>query len=117
MRQNVTLLGSLLIAQGALGLLVALIVLVSVAGGGLLSGDADAMAVTSIVGLSVGGFLALLALPSLIAGIGLLSHKRWGRIFALVVCVLSLLHLPLGTALGIFGIYVLTRDETAALFA
>jgi hypothetical protein len=117
MRQHVTLLGSLLVAQGILGLLAALVVLLSVAGGGVLSGDAEAMAVTGIVGLAVGGFLALLALPSLIAGIGLLSRKRWGRIFALVVCILSLLHLPLGTALGIFGIYVLTRDDAAAQFA
>ncbi len=115
MRQHLTLLGAFLIAHSALSLLVAMIIFISIAGGGLLSGDMTAIAITSTVAAVIGGFFILLALPGLIAGIGLLYGKKWARILGLLVCILSLLNIPLGTALGIYGIYVLTRDETAAL--
>lgn len=116
MRQHVTLLGALLIAHSALGLLIAAIVFISVAGGGLLSGDAEAMLITGTVATAVGGFFAFISLPGLIAGFGLLSFKPWARILALIVCILGLLHVPLGTALGIYGIWALTKEEAAELF-
>ncbi len=116
MRQHVTLLGALLIAHSILGLLIALIVFISVAGGGLLSGDAEAMMITGTVATVIGGFFALISLPGLIAGIGLLSLKPWSRILAMIVCVLTLIHIPLGTALGIYGLWALAKDESAALF-
>jgi len=45
-----------------------------------------------------------------IAGWGLLKLEPWGRIFALVMAFLDLLHVPLGTALGIYTLYVLLPD-------
>jgi hypothetical protein len=116
MRQHVTLLGAFLIAHSALSLLLAMILFISIAGGGLLSGDATAIAITGTVAAVLGGFFVLISLPGLIAGIGLLYHKKWARILGLIICILGLLAVPLGTALGIYGIYVLTRDETIALF-
>lgn len=114
MRQHVTLLGAFLIAHSALSLLLAMILFISIAGGGMLSGDATAMAITGTLAAVLGGFFVLLALPGLIAGIGLLRGKKWARVLGLIVCILSLVNIPLGTALGIYGIWVLTRDETAA---
>ncbi len=114
MRQHVTLLGAFLIAHSALSLLLAMILFVSIAGGGMLSGDATAIAITGTLAAVLAGFFVLLALPGLIAGIGLLYGKKWARVLGLIVCILSLLSIPLGTALGIYGIYVLTRDETTA---
>lgn len=114
MRQHVTLLGAFLIAHSVLSLIVAMVLFVSIAGGGMLSGDATAMAITGTVAAVLAGFFILLALPGLIAGIGLLRRQSWARILALIVCILGLLEIPIGTALGIYGIYVLTRDETAA---
>jgi hypothetical protein len=35
----------------------------------------------------------------------------------IVISALDLLSVPLGTALGIYGIWALTRPETEALFA
>jgi hypothetical protein len=45
------------------------------------------------------------------AGIGLLQRASWGRITALVAGFLSLLNIPLGTALGIYTIWALLAGD------
>jgi len=117
MSQHVTLLGTLLLVQGAVILMGAIVVALIMAGGGLLSGDAEAFAITSTVGTLIGGYLVLLALPSLIAGLGLVNRRPWARIVGLVVCCLALVKVPLGTALGIYGLWVLTREGTEVVLA
>lgn len=116
MRQHVNLLGILLVVQGSVVLLGAIIVVMVMITSGLLSGDIQAFAVTGTVGMAIGAYLLLLAVPSLLAGLGLMSLKPWARLLALVVCCLALVKVPLGTALGIYGLWTLTREETAALF-
>jgi hypothetical protein len=49
-------------------------------------------------------FSAALALT---AGFGLLNRRPWGRIVAIIAAVLALLKFPLGTALGIYTLWVL----------
>lgn len=52
-----------------------------------------------------------------IAGsIGLFMLAGWGRGMSLAFCGISLVNIPFGTALGIWGLIVLTRPETADLF-
>jgi hypothetical protein len=75
-----------------------------------------AVPVLTLVGGIASSFLILLSLPRLIAGIGLLKHQSWARILTLVVSVLGLIDLPLGTALGIYGLWVLTHRDTSSLF-
>ena len=115
MDRHVTILGALYIAYSAMGLLAAMIVFISVAGGGLLSGDMDAIAITATVGALIGGFLTLVSLPGLIGGIGLINRKPWSRVLTLVISFLNLLAIPFGTAVGIYGIWVLTKQESAQL--
>ena len=55
MEKHVTIVGSIYIALGALCLLAALIVFVSIVGGGLLSGDKQAMAITAVLAAWCGG--------------------------------------------------------------
>lgn len=59
-------------------------------------------------------FLAIIFVISaalrFIAGGGLLKLEPWGRIFALVMAFLDLIHIPLGTALGVYTLYVLLPD-------
>jgi len=43
-------------------------------------------------------------------GWGLLKVQPWGRTFALVMGFLILIHIPFGTALGIFTLFVLLPD-------
>ena len=44
---------------------------------------------------------------ALIAGYGLLQRRPWGRVVAIVAAILALLKFPLGTALGIYTLWVL----------
>ena len=69
-----------------------------------------------IVGLSVGGFMWLLSIPKIIAGVGLLKRMEWSRILTLVLAVIALINFPLGTALGVYSLVILLRDEAVQLF-
>lgn len=115
MGKHLTLLGALHLAAGAVLLAVALFVFVAVAGGGLISRDPDAIAIATLVGITVATFLSLLALPGLAAGWGLLKRRWWSRILALIIGAVNLLNVPFGTALGVYTIWVLMQDETVVL--
>jgi len=58
--------------------------------------------------------VAAKAIACLIAGYGLLEREPWARTVALVVGVISLLNVPLGTALGIYTLWVLLPAEADA---
>jgi hypothetical protein len=120
MEQHIKILGVLNIvwgAMGALGGLVILLVFGSAFGivGTAIHHDADAAIALPIIGL-VGGaiafFLLLLSVPSIVAGIGLLNFKPWSRILTIVVSAFHLLSIPFGTALGIYGLWVLFSQES-----
>ena len=117
MEKHVTIVAVLRIAFGALGILAAIIILLAVVGGGLISGDSDAMRVTAIVGPSIALVLVLVSLPGIIGGVGLLKYKPWARILVIILAILDLFNIPIGTALGIYTLWVLFQDETAQLFA
>ncbi len=50
---------------------------------------------------------AVMALVSLVTGYGLLTQKPWGRVLGIVMGILTLIKLPVGTALGIYTLWVL----------
>ncbi|HXZ27893.1 MAG TPA: zinc ribbon domain-containing protein [Terriglobales bacterium] len=52
-------------------------------------------------------YLLLKAIASFMAGWGLLQKQPWARTLTLVLGFLELLHVPLGTALGIYTLWVL----------
>lgn len=116
MDKHVTLLGVVLIAAGALGLLAAAIVFWAVAGGALFSGDMTAIATTTTIAGLIGGLIAVLSIPEIIAGIGLLKKQNWARIMALILSVINLLEIPIGTVIGIYGLWVLLKQETINIF-
>jgi hypothetical protein len=83
------------------------------------SGDADsariAAPIVGVIGVIIGIFLLALALPAILGGWGLLNYRSWSRILMIVISGLSLLHFPLGTALGIYGLWVLLNEQTRQL--
>lgn len=117
METHVKVIAWLYIILGILGLLAAGIVVLAVAGGGLISGDRTAITITTIVAAVVGGLLVLLSAPGIVAGIGLLGFHPWARILAIVLSVLNLPGFPMGTILGIYALYVLLDDDTSRLFS
>ena len=116
MKQHVTVVAALQIASGALKIFAAVIAFVAIVGGGLISGDVEAMAITGIVGPAVSLFLVMLAVPSILGGVGLLKGKAWARILVLVLSVFNLIDFPLGTMISLYTFWVLLHGETSALF-
>jgi len=114
--KHITSIGILHIASSAPLLLAALIVFLAVAGGGWLSGEADVIAITFIVGISVASLLIVLSLPGLIVAYGLLKKRSWARIAGLILGFMELVSIPFGTALGIYTIVILMKDESESCF-
>ena len=61
---------------------------------------------------AVGWLLLARGLLGVIAGWGLLDRQPWARILAIVLAVFTLFHLVLGTALGIYTLWVLLPGES-----
>lgn len=47
------------------------------------------------------------AVLALVAGFGLLNRRPWGRVVAIIAGILALIKFPIGTALGIYTLWVL----------
>ena len=62
---------------------------------------------------SLGIFLGLFGLLHLALAWGLFERQSWARILGLVLGVLALLRFPLGTALGIYTLWVLAPEPAA----
>jgi hypothetical protein len=122
MAQHVKILGILHIVFGALGVFAAVIVLLIF--GGISAfvhvSDRSSDLPAPILGV-IGGFvfvlLLVLSLPGLIIGVGLLQFRPWARLAAIILSALDLLQVPFGTALGIYGLWVLLNRETEQMFA
>ena len=124
METHVKVLGILHIVLSAFGLFAALVILLITGGAagivGATASDADAVLALPIIGIAgtaLAVFLLCLSLPGFVAGIGLLRFRPWGRILGIVVSILDLIHIPFGTALGVYGLWVLFSSETERLFA
>lgn len=115
--QHVLILGWLYIVGYSLFLLVGVFVFILLSGIGVASRDATAVMVLSTVGTFVAAILTLLALPGMIAGVGLLRRRNWGRILAVVVGILGLSNVPIGTLMGIYALIMLTKPEATEYFA
>ncbi|HEX7049834.1 MAG TPA: hypothetical protein VF188_06435 [Longimicrobiales bacterium] len=119
MRTHVAVLGWLQILLGVLDLLMALAIFGIIAGFGLvagLSGEPSVPIITGVLGTVIGFLVVLTGLPNLVAGFGLLAHKNWARILALILAVFNVLKFPWGTALAVYTFWVLLHRETKRLF-
>jgi hypothetical protein len=123
MAQHVKILGILHIVFGSLCVLGGLIVLAVMGGIAGIVGASDQTqdaAVAVPILAAIGGFVCILCLvlglPGLIGGIGLLQYKPWARIVVIVLSALDLIHVPFGTALGIYGFWVLLNPQAEAMF-
>jgi hypothetical protein len=123
MEQHVKVVAILNIVYGGLGVLIALLVLLFFGGmAGVVhsdpSPDSD-VGVAALGVIAVFGFIviALISVPAVIGGIGLLKFREWARILLIVMSALNLINIPpFGTALGIYGLWTLLNDGTRVLF-
>lgn len=58
----------------------------------------------------------LLMIPAFVAGYGLRKGKSWAKVWTIIACSLATLSFPLGTALGVYGLWFILGDEGKAYF-
>jgi hypothetical protein len=124
MTTHVKVVAVLYLFLSAFGLLAALVVsMVFGVAGTIVRGNAepnDAAIALPIIGLTATvavAYLVLTALPGLVAGVGLLKLRPWARVLGIVVAVFYLIHIPFGTAIGIYALWVLLNSDTERLFS
>jgi hypothetical protein len=61
--------------------------------------------------------MLVLAIPSIVLGVGLLHFRPWARSIGTVVAILELLSFPIGTMVGLYALWVLLTRETDPLFS
>lgn len=123
MDTHVKVLGVLYIALSALGVLAALFIAITFGGSAAIvgaaadAGDAAiALPIIGMAGMALVVFLLVVSVPGLVTGFGLLAYKPWARILGLVLSVINLIHIPFGTIVGIYGLWVLLNKDTERLF-
>lgn len=123
MLTHVKTLGILNIVLSSLGILAAVLALLFFGGiagiVGMACQDEGRLIAVPILGL-VGSLIFILVMlvssPGVIAGVGLLKLRPWARILSIVISAVNILNFPFGTALGVYGLWVLLSNETITLF-
>ena len=100
--RNLKILAWIHIVTGVPTLLVALFF-----GAMIVSPDPD----ERIVGVIIGGLFGVKAATSLALAWGLLRYRPWSRLLGIIVSVLHLPLIPIGTAIGLFGLIVLEENK------
>jgi len=117
MRQHVSFVGALHIGFGLLGVAGALAIFFGFQFlFELVEDEPIAQDVLSFIGNSVGLILLFFSTLGVIGGIGLFSYRPWARILVMIVSALNCLNVPVGTAKGIYSLWVLMQPETIELF-
>jgi hypothetical protein len=117
MEKHVDILGWLYIVSGGFWLALGLFAFVVF---GVLAVNppyySDDPAMLALIGMIILTVCAIGAIPGILGGLGLRRRKNWARILIIILGFLNLPAIPLGTALGIYTLNVLLKEETAKLF-
>ncbi len=69
-----------------------------------------------VIFVIIGIIIAIVSIVAIVGAIGVMKRKEWGRIVLIVVSFFNLIHVPLGTVLGVFTLWVLLNDEIVRIF-
>jgi hypothetical protein len=115
MDKHITLAGAFNLAMGIMGIIGVITgsMMVSVLEKYIEEPDAAAIVMLAVsLGLS---YLGVFSAAQIICAIGLLKRKSWSRVLMIIVSAFKLPSVPIGTALGIYTIWVLIQDETKTI--
>ena len=117
MKQHVSFVGALHIGFGILGIVGALAIFFTFQFVfQFVEDDIIAQEVLAFIGNSVALLVLFFSILGVIGGIGLFSYQQWARILVMIVSAINCLNVPVGTAKGVYSIWVLMQDETIELF-
>lgn len=117
MKQHVSFVGALHVGFGILGLLGALAVYLSFHFAfSFVEHEPLAQKLLSFFGNTLSLIIAFFSVLGIVGGIGLFSFRPWARILVMIVSAINCLNIPIGTAKGIYSIWVLMQPETIEFF-
>ncbi|HEX3019147.1 MAG TPA: hypothetical protein VHP36_02550 [Chitinispirillaceae bacterium] len=111
MRKEIELLGALHIAISILYTLVFTATYAVLFTKGFFSGNYDSVSINFIVYAVVGAFLLLFAVSGVIAAMGIINSRPWAQMMILILGCLNLICIPLGTALGVYTIWIYMHND------
>lgn len=117
MKKHVTLVAALQIGFSTMGILGAAVIFFVFSFAGSFVADVDvASTVMRFIGTFLPSVLLMGSLLGLIGGIGLLGFQRWARVLVMIMAAIGCFVFPVGTAIGVYSLWVLVQDETGKLF-
>lgn len=117
MKQHVSFVGALHIGFGLLGIVGAFAIFFGFQFlFELVDHEPIAQKVLSYVGNTIALITMFFSSLGVIGGVGLFSYRSWARILVMIVSAVNCLNVPVGTAKGIYSIWVLMQPETIELF-
>jgi hypothetical protein len=120
MQQHITVVAALRIGSAVIGIMVAGLILLFLIGPGIIAqcveGDGEALMILTAIAMPLALLFILSSVLNIVGGIGILKRKNWARYLVMVLSVLDIFNFPIGTAFGIYCIWVLAKNETARLF-
>ena len=115
MDKHMTVAGAMHLGVAAIGLIAIPIILLALNGSGLaafFAGEPAVFLLLSGIGTAVSLLIVAVSLPSLIAGIGLLGRRSWGRASAAFATVVNLVNPPFGPFLAVYTVWVLLKSDS-----
>jgi hypothetical protein len=117
MKKHVTLVAAFQIGFSAIGLIGSSIMFFIFSFAGSFVEDVEvAGTVMKFIGTFLPTMLILTSLLGLIGGIGLLNFQKWARILVMIISAIGCFFFPIGTAIGVYSLWVLMQDDSAKLF-
>lgn len=120
MEKHIRILGYLYMVFSALAFVFFLSLLLLLAGimsfVSIHDGSVVPLFLTGGIGLAFMIIVTVATLPGFLAGYGLLNNKSWGRPLGIIMAILYLIEPPIGTALGIYALWVLLNEESKHSF-
>ena len=117
MKQHVSFVGALHIGFGLLGIAGAMAIFFGFQFlFELVEHEPIAQKVLTYVGNSLALIMLFFSILGVIGGMGLFSYRSWARILVMIVSALNCINVPVGTAKGIYSLWVLMQPETIELF-
>jgi hypothetical protein len=114
--EHINLVAILHVAWSVLLMLASGLVFVVLGTGGLFAQQDEAAYIAIAVAMFISTMLVIVGLAGIVGAYGLFKRQRWARFTIMVLSAIWLIKIPIGTALGIYSFYALTREEVVALF-
>lgn len=111
MHKEIELLGALHIAISILYTLVFSAIYAVLFSKGFFTGEESSANIQLVIFAVIGAFLLLFAIGGVIAALGTIRSRHWAQMMILILGCLDLICIPLGTALGIYTIWIFMHSE------